>query len=149
MFVQRSEYRIALQRPCNLECYTPMRAKETDRHLDKKKQRKVEQREREREIRWSTSVLSVCVCVCPPDSKIKYSVFYVYLCSCIILCYFTGIFYVVVRQMSMLFIDNKDSVLVCSAVKCVSVTWRHHESLSKGACCEVRYRNVQTSRVPV
>ena len=27
-----------------------------------------------------------CVCVCPPDSKIKYSVFYVYLCSCIILC---------------------------------------------------------------
>ena len=24
--------------------------------------------------------------VCPPDSKIKYSVFYVYLCSCIILC---------------------------------------------------------------
>ena len=26
-----------------------------------------------------------CVCVCPPDSKIKYSVFYVYLCSYIIL----------------------------------------------------------------
>ena len=26
------------------------------------------------------------VYVCPPDSKIKYSVFYVYLCSCIILC---------------------------------------------------------------
>ena len=26
-----------------------------------------------------------CVCVCPPDSKIKYSVFYVYLCSCIII----------------------------------------------------------------
>ena len=25
-------------------------------------------------------------------------------------CYFTGIIYVVVRQMSMLFIDNKDSV---------------------------------------
>ena len=26
----------------------------------------------------------MCVCVCPPDSKIKYSMFYVYLCSCII-----------------------------------------------------------------
>ena len=24
--------------------------------------------------------------VCPPDSRIKYSVFYVYLCSCIRLC---------------------------------------------------------------
>ena len=27
-------------------------------------------------------------------------------------CYFTGIFYAVVRQISMLFIDNKDSVLI-------------------------------------
>ena len=27
----------------------------------------------------------VCVCVCPPDSTIKYSVFYVYLRSCIII----------------------------------------------------------------
>ena len=50
------------------------------------------------------------MCVCPPDSKIKYSVFYVYLCLCIILCYFTGIFYAVIRQISVLFIDNKDSV---------------------------------------
>ena len=25
------------------------------------------------------------MCACPPDSKIKYSVFYVYLCSCIII----------------------------------------------------------------
>ena len=56
------------------------------------------------------------MCVCRPDSKIKYSVFYVYLCSCIILvCYFTGIFHVVVRQISMLFIDNKDSVF-CKTV---------------------------------
>ena len=47
--------------------------------------------------------------MCPPDSNIKYSVFYVYLCSCIILCYFTGIFYAVVRQISMLFTDNQDS----------------------------------------
>ena len=53
--------------------------------------------------------------VCPPDSKIKYSVFYVYLCSCIILCYFTGIFHVVVRQISLLFIDNKDYVF-CKTV---------------------------------
>ena len=53
----------------------------------------------------------MCVCVCPPDSKIKYSVFCVYSCSCIIiLCYFTCIFYAVVRQISVLFIDNKDSV---------------------------------------
>ena len=52
-----------------------------------------------------------CVCVCPPDSKIKYSMFYVYLCSCIfILCYFTCIFYAVVRQISMLIIDNEDCV---------------------------------------
>ena len=62
------------------------------------------------------------VCVCPPDSKIKYSVFYVYSCSCIIiLCYFTGIFYGVVRQISMLFIDSNDSVFcmhgVCSINK--------------------------------
>ena len=36
---------------------------------------------------------------------------YVYLCSCIILLFFfAGIFYEVVRQISMLFIDNKDSV---------------------------------------
>ena len=39
------------------------------------------------------------------------SVFYVYLCSCIILCSFSSIFYAVVKQISMLFnIDNKDSV---------------------------------------
>ena len=24
-------------------------------------------------------------CVCPPDSKIEYSVFYVYLCSCVVI----------------------------------------------------------------
>ena len=45
--------------------------------------------------------------MCPPDSKIEYTVFCVYLCSCIILCYFPGIFYAVVRQISMLFTDNK------------------------------------------
>ena len=33
-----------------------------------------------------------------------------YTCLCIILCYFTGLFYVVISQISMLFIDNKNSV---------------------------------------
>ena len=41
---------------------------------------------------------------------------YVYLCSCTILCYFTGIFYAVVRQISTLFIDNKDSVFCIVSV---------------------------------
>ena len=31
-------------------------------------------------------------------------------------CYFTGLFYAVVRQISMLFVDNKDSV--CWRKKC-------------------------------
>ena len=30
--------------------------------------------------------LTVSECVCPPDYKIKYSVFYVYLCPCIVIC---------------------------------------------------------------
>ena len=51
-----------------------------------------------------------CVCVCPPDFKDK-----VLCISCVFMfmyytvCYFTGIFYAVVRQILMLFIDNKDS----------------------------------------
>ena len=52
--------------------------------------------------------------VCPPDSKIKYSVFYniyVLMFMYYTVCYFTGIFYAVVRQIYMLFIDNEDSVL--------------------------------------
>ena len=54
------------------------------------------------------------MCVCPPDSKIRYSVLcvlmfvYYYTVS-----YFIGIFYAVVRQISMLLIDNKDSVVLC------------------------------------
>ena len=49
-------------------------------------------------------------------SKIKYSMFYVYLCSCIILCVILLVFfYAVVRQISMLFIDNKDSVFCIQA----------------------------------
>ena len=34
-----------------------------------------------------------------------------YIIICIV-CYFTGIFYAVVRQISMLFTDNKDSVFI-------------------------------------
>ena len=52
-------------------------------------------------------------CVRPPDSKIKYSVFYnkcVFMFMYYTACYFTGIFYAVIRQISVLFIDNKDSV---------------------------------------
>ena len=61
-------------------------------------------------------------CLCALHTKIKYSVFYVYLCSCvIILCYSTCIFYAVVRQISMLFIDNKDS-LFCIQSNFVSVS---------------------------
>ena len=47
--------------------------------------------------------------MCPPDSKIKYPVFYVYFMFMYYypVCYFTCIFYAVERQISMLFIDNK------------------------------------------
>ena len=52
--------------------------------------------------------------VCPTDPKIKYSVFTIYMCVLLFMYYnvfyFTGIFYEFVRQISMLFIDNKDSV---------------------------------------
>ena len=52
------------------------------------------------------------VCVCHPDSKIKYSVyvylFYVFCWQAVGYC--TGIFYAFIRQISMLCIDNKDSV---------------------------------------
>ena len=51
------------------------------------------------------------MCVCPTDSNI-YSVFYIYMCNYVhvLYCYFTGIFCAVVRQISMLFIDNKNSM---------------------------------------
>ena len=56
----------------------------------------------------------VCLCVCPPDSKIKNCVLCVLMFMYYAVSYFTGIFYAVVRQISMLFIDSKDSVLFCS-----------------------------------
>ena len=46
-------------------------------------------------------------------SNAKYSVFYAMwalMSMDYTVCYFTGIFYAVVRQISMLFIDSKDSV---------------------------------------
>ena len=48
--------------------------------------------------------------MCPPDSKIKYCVLCVLMFKYNTSCYFTGILYAVVRQISVLFIDNKDSV---------------------------------------
>ena len=62
------------------------------------------------------------MCLCPPDSKIKYSVFYnicVLMFMYYTVCYFTGIFYAVVRQISMLFIDNRDSVfcILCTSIE--------------------------------
>ena len=42
-----------------------------------------------------------------------------YLCiMCYTVCYLTGIFYAVVRQISMLFIDNKISVFCIITAKC-------------------------------
>ena len=40
----------------------------------------------------------------------------VLMCMCYTVCYFTGIFYAVVREISMLFIDNKHSVF-CNTEK--------------------------------
>ena len=60
------------------------------------------------------------MCVCPPDSKIKYSLFcniYVLMFTYYTVCYSIGIFYAVVRQISKLFIDNKDSVFCLYSFK--------------------------------
>ena len=50
--------------------------------------------------------------MCPPDSKIKYPVLFVFMFMYYVDCYFTDIFYAVVRNISKLFMDNKDSVSV-------------------------------------
>ena len=52
-----------------------------------------------------------CVCILKThrQSTLCFTT-HVYLCSCIILCYFTGIIHTVVRQISNLLIDNKESV---------------------------------------
>ena len=71
--------------------------------------------------------------MCPPDSKIKYSVFYVCLCSrIIILCVILLVFYAVVRQISMLFIDNKDSVF-CMQIS-VMLVGECVQNLGDGCC---------------
>ena len=80
-----------------------------------------------------------------PDSKLKYSVFYnmyVLMFSHVLYCvlgYFTGIFYAVVRHMSMLFIDNTDSVFCVCVRAPVSVfeagIQRHDVAGMK--CCSV------------
>ena len=61
----------------------------------------------------------MCVTVCPPDSKIRYSVLCVLMFMYYTVSYFIGIFHAVVRQISMLLIDNKDSVLFCPVLMLV------------------------------
>ena len=80
------------------------------------------------------------MCVCPPDSKISTLCFTIdaYLCSCIILCYFTGIFYAVIRQITVLFTDNKDSVfcihqLLINPAKRLLSTWWYTEEHSEAS----------------
>ena len=55
------------------------------------------------------TVLDVCV-----PSRLKYKILcvlqYIWTYVHVIYCHFTGIFYAVIRQISVLFIDNKDSV---------------------------------------
>ena len=60
------------------------------------------------------------------DSKIKYTEFYntcVPMFMYYTVCYFTGIFYAVVRQISMLFRDNKDSVFCKSTFRQQQERW--------------------------
>ena len=52
-------------------------------------------------------------------------------------CYFTGIFYAVVRQICVLFIDNKDSVLFCNGIAVVMYTSKNksvHKRAVKVLC---------------
>ena len=78
---------------------------------------------------WEYVCMHACVCVCAcvcvhvcaciwvyekvqkhyAQSPLCFTI-YVYLRSCIMFCYFTGILYAVTRQTAMLLIDNKDSV---------------------------------------
>ena len=63
--------------------------------------------------------------VCWVEFDELYNICPFFLCSCIILCYFTGIFYAVVRQISMLFTDNKDSLF------CMCPRYKKKSSLAK------------------
>ena len=63
-----------------------------------------------------------CVCVCAVQTQIKFSVFHsicILMFMYLIVCYFTGLFYAVIRQISMLFIDNSDSVFCISTRSCI------------------------------
>ena len=54
---------------------------------------------------------------------------------CTYMCYFTGIFYAVVRQMSMLFIDNKDYVF------CIQSHKPAFSHISRNSTNEIIYHN--------
>ena len=51
-------------------------------------------------------------------------------------CYFTGIFYAVVRQISMLFIDNRDSVFCILSSQ--ATNYLHYERLGVGLAHEFK-----------
>ena len=80
-----------------------------------------------------------CVCILKThrQSTLCFTT-HVYLCSCIILCYFTGIFYAVIRQITVLFTDNKDSVfcihqLLINPAKRLLSTWWYTEEHSEAS----------------
>ena len=81
------------------------------------------------------------MCVCPPDSNRKYSVLYN---ICVIMFmyytvyYFTGIFYAVVRQISMLIIDNKDSVVCSLMYRLMDVIRSASPAVQAGGCNKMR-----------
>ena len=65
------------------------------------------------------------VCALQTQSYLKHSLFYnicvlMFMYYCV--CYFTGSFYVVIRQISMLLVDNKDSVFSRSIVHSVCLS---------------------------
>ena len=77
-----------------------------------------------------------CVCVCAVQTQIKFSVFhsiYILMFMYLIVCYFTGLFYAVIRQISMLFIDNKDSGFCTSQLSAVLLTWKTDESVQSAS----------------
>ena len=65
------------------------------------------------------------MCALQTQSYLKHSVFYnicvlMFMYYCV--CYFTGIFYAVIRHISMLLVDNKDSVFSRSIVHSVCLS---------------------------
>ena len=70
------------------------------------------------------------MCVCPPDSKIKYSVFYAYLCSCqsvLTECFFTDSAYlggqVLCSRKANLYVIHRQYEIVYSVSRLFDATW--------------------------